>query len=108
MLERALKNMGYAVVLSHEGRDAIDLYRESGHLIDLVMLDLTMPGMDGLETFDVLRSLDDHVKVILMSGYTEHDVDEQYGGRDLAGFLPKPFLVEDLVRVLAAANPAPG
>ena len=62
-----------------------------------MLLDLTMPDMDGVETFQRLHQLDPRVKVILMSGYNEQDATQRFVGRGLAGFMSKPFLVSDLV-----------
>ena len=68
-----------------------------------MLLDLNMPGMDGEQTFWHLRQVRPGVKTILMSGYNEQDATQQFVGKGLAGFLAKPFMVEDLMMGVDAA-----
>jgi DNA-binding response OmpR family regulator len=62
----------------------------------LVLLDLTMPGMNGEATFRALREIRDDLRVLLMSGYNEQDVTRMFLGRGPAGFLQKPFRADEL------------
>jgi len=86
---------GYKPLQATGGRAAIDLYTERGRDIDLVLLDLAMPGMSGLDTLRVLRELDAEVKVVVCTGYGRHEVREllQEGAQ---GFLSKPFNAQQL------------
>lgn len=61
-----------------------------------VLLDMTMPQLDGKVVFRELRQIQPEVCAILMSGYTEQDVTVQFAGKGLAGFLAKPFTLDDL------------
>ena len=76
------------------------------HLIypgDVVLLDMTMPRMGGLETFQELQRRQPGIKVILASGYNEEDAAERFRGHGLAGFLQKPFQMPALSEKLRAA-----
>jgi two-component system cell cycle sensor histidine kinase/response regulator CckA len=66
------------------------------------VLDLTMPRMSGEETFRALQALDPKVRVVLSSGYNQHDASSRFGGRGLAGFLQKPYRARDLLDVVAS------
>jgi DNA-binding response OmpR family regulator len=70
---------------------AMDLFRASRKEIRLVLLDLTMPKMDGRETFQAIRNLDDRVPILIMSGYSEQEVRGPSTGSRLDGFIQKPF-----------------
>ncbi len=59
-------------------------------------MDLTMPHLDGEETFRELRRIEPNVRVLLMSGYNEQDAIARFVGKGLAGFIQKPFNIEDL------------
>ena len=59
--------------------------------IACVLLDLTMPRMDGEETYRELRRIRPDVKVIIASGYSEQEISRRFAGQDLAGFIEKPF-----------------
>ena len=86
-----LSRLGFAVLAAADGQEALAMYREHMDEITLVLLDLTMPGMDGAETFHALRALDATVRVVMSSGYGEQDMATRFAGEGLAGFLPKPY-----------------
>ena len=64
--------------------------------ISLVLLDLTMPGMDGEETFRALRRISPTVPVVMSSGFTEQEITARVAGQGLAGFLQKPYSLATL------------
>jgi PAS domain S-box-containing protein len=86
-----LLKLGYRVLLAAGGREALAVYRDKGPEIDLVILDMIMPGMSGSETFDHLRTMDPAVKVLLASGYSLNQRANQILARGCDGFLQKPF-----------------
>lgn len=89
--EAMLKRLGYDVLIAKSGTEAIGIYRENKELIDLVTLDMIMPGMGGKETFEQLRQINPDLKVLFISGYgINHDIEEIVQD-DLCGFLQKPF-----------------
>ena len=92
MLERC----GLSVMEAEDGVEALKVYREHGEGISLVLLDMTMPRLDGDETFRELQFLDPGVQVILTSGYNEQDATARFVGRGLAGFIQKPFTMAAL------------
>ena len=100
LLEAALPHFGYIPLLADGGAQALAIWRDRGDTIDGVILDLTMPGMSGKEVFAELRRLDPEVRVLLSSGFTEQDTTSRFVGKGLAGFLQKPYRLEDLGRCL--------
>ena len=96
MLSRA----GYRVVLTSNGRDALEILETTEADIDIVLLDLTMPKMSGQETYRQVRAIRPELPVILMSGFAEDDAISRLGETGLAGFLKKPFSAEELLSVL--------
>ncbi len=104
---RMLEQAGHTVLVAADGHQALDVYRQRPG-IDLVLLDMTMPRMDGEETFRELRRVDPGVRVILTSGYNEQDATERFAGKGLAGFIQKPYRPQDLLeKVRAALQPKP-
>ncbi len=96
--EAMIRSLGYETAAARSGEEALALYSRSRGAIDLVLLDMIMPGMGGGETFDRLKAMDPGVKVILSSGYS---VDGQASGilsRGCRGFIQKPFSLSDLSR----------
>ena len=99
-----LQQLGYAVFTAEDGRRAIEVFREHGEKIECVLLDLSMPNLDGIQTYAELRKIKPDIRVILVSGYTEKDLESRLSGAEMAAFLPKPYdtrqLQETLDRVL--------
>jgi PAS domain S-box-containing protein len=96
MLERA----GLKVLTAEDGREALVVFENHVDEIDCVILDLTMPHLDGEETFRELRRIRPDVAVILASGYNQQDVTQRFTGKGLAGFLQKPFRLESLTEMV--------
>ncbi len=101
---RMLERIGFDVVGASDGREALALFKERPDHFDYVLLDLTMPHMDGEETFRELRRVSKTVQVVLSSGYNERDVTERFAGKGLAGFLAKPYTAADVERVFKAIS----
>jgi PAS domain S-box-containing protein len=83
--------MGYHVLEASDGLEALGVFTQHHGELSMVLMDLTMPRMDGKEAFLKMRGLDPNVPVVLTSGYNEADALHDFLGRGLAGFLPKPY-----------------
>jgi signal transduction histidine kinase/CheY-like chemotaxis protein len=91
-----LASMGYKVLTAGSGLEALELYGSREPRVDLVILDLILPEMDGGEIFDRLRDLDPAVKVLLSSGYSLNGQAAQILERGCRGFIQKPFTLQEL------------
>lgn len=89
---------GIPVLTAGDGPGGIKLYRQWQGEIQLIILDLSMPGMDGEETFHHLRKVNPAVRVVLSSGYSQSETGRRFEGLGLAGFLQKPYTVETFIR----------
>lgn len=98
--DAALTRSGFEVLLAGDGLQALAIARQQGHELAAVVLDLTMPHMNGEETFHELRRLFPDLPVILTSGYNEQDVTSRFAEPGPAGFLKKPYRPDDLRRVV--------
>ncbi|MCE1204808.1 MAG: CHASE domain-containing protein [Holophagaceae bacterium] len=98
-----IRSMGFEVVVAEDGVQALTRFRECPVPICAVLMDLTMPHMDGLETFRELRRLDPACRVVLTSGYNEQEAIQDFLGKGLAAFVQKPFLRDDLLKALRRA-----
>ena len=95
-----LKELGFTTITANDGREALELYKSTS-AITFVIMDLTMPHMDGEQCFRELRQLDPNVQVIMSSGYNELEVTQRFVGKGLAGFVQKPYkfsVLRDAVR----------
>ena len=94
----ALAKEGFEVIVTVNGEEALAVFEERGQEIDLVLLDLTMPGMQGDEVFREMRRLRKDVRVLLSSGYIEEQAVERFGHNIPSGFLQKPYLPSTLTK----------
>jgi len=91
-----LSKLGYSALLARSGPEALNIYREMSDAIDLVILDMIMPGMSGKETYEALKTLNPRVKILLSSGYSMKDQATRILENGCDGFIQKPFSIKDL------------
>jgi CheY-like chemotaxis protein len=105
MARDILESSGYEVVTAVDGVDALEVFRREWGRIDLVLLDMVMPRMGGLETYRRLLGMDRTVRVLLCSGFADNDKTQKAVREGALGLLQKPFTMADLLgridRVLA-------
>ena len=91
-----LMRLGHKVITALSGEEAVKQYTENIDGIDCVVLDLTMPGMDGKETFKQLRELDARLPIIIASGLTVEQVLSQFEDDPPSSIIQKPYQITDL------------
>ncbi len=102
LIERILTRAGYRVIPARDGVEAVEAFlRESD--IALVLFDMVMPDLTGLEALDQIRKVDAKVPAVLVSGYSDDLVDGEGGRRDDLLFVPKPFSPAEILAAVAQA-----
>ncbi len=105
---RSIEKAGYTAVPASSGQEALEVMGERHREFAVVLLDLTMPGMDGQQVFEAVRAINPQLPVLLMSGFSESEATAKFAGQGLAGFIQKPFeisvLVEQLSRVIQSGR----
>jgi two-component system cell cycle sensor histidine kinase/response regulator CckA len=91
-----LERLGYRVVVSRGGREAVEAITDMGNEIDMVILDLIMPGMDGGKAFDLIREIQPVMPVLLSSGYAINGHADKIIRRGCNGFIQKPYNISEL------------
>jgi CheY-like chemotaxis protein len=91
-----LEALGYSVLISQSGKEAIEIYEKKRDQIDLVILDMIMPVMGGGETYDRLKETNPDIKVLLSSGYSINGEAGEILDRGCDGFIQKPFNLKQL------------
>src|ERR1700730_6111877 len=97
LIKRLLSEAGYQVITAQSGFEALDLFRRQPQTIQLVLLDLTMPFMDGDETFHRLREIRANIPVLLCTGFIRQDRLDRLMKDGIAGFLRKPLAPDEIV-----------
>ncbi len=108
MVSSALEILGFHVLAAGDGQQAVDVFRQHAGEIDLVLMDMTMPRMDGREAFLKIRDLRADARVILSSGYSQQDALRDLREERPMGFLQKPYDLTALAsQVRSALGAAP-
>ncbi len=102
-----LETNNYRVITAKNGIEALARYTQYGEQINLVLLNMMMPGMDGKTTLKYLRSISPHLKVIGVSGWPSHFEDDMAVKQELVGFLSKPYTSQELLKILDKALHSP-
>ena len=95
-----LEYIGYRIYVAGSGQEAIALYMEKKSEIDMVILDMIMPGISGGKTFDRLRKINADVSVLLSSGYSKEGQAQEILDRGCNGFIQKPFHIDQLSQIV--------
>jgi PAS domain S-box-containing protein len=95
-----LSRMGFTVLLAEDGEQALQILKSNLDQIECVLLDLTMPKMDGYSTFSAMRVLKPSLKIILSSGFNQQEVTQRFAGKGLTGFIQKPFQFTELSQII--------
>jgi len=96
-----LEEYGMTVICANNGAEGLQIFEKSFSDIDLVILDLAMPGLSGKEVFKKLKKINPLVKVLLTSGYKHDKRVKEALGLGINGFLKKPFTLESLINSVA-------
>ncbi|NLP37317.1 MAG: response regulator [Firmicutes bacterium] len=99
LLQEVLLGAGYKVLTASGGKEAMEITRQNN--VDMVLLDMKMSGMDGLETLTELKKESPHLSIIIMTAYEELEVLKEAERRGAAGYISKPFDIEELKRIIA-------
>jgi len=88
--------LGFRTLAASGGEEALAIFREHRDRIGLVLLDQSMPGMDGVTVFQCLRKQKPDVRVLLASGFSKEEISQRFSGMGLSGFIQKPFNLNSL------------
>ena len=95
-----LESLGYKILLAENGLEAVNIYREQYSEIDLVVMDMIMPLMNGSEAYERIKEINADCKVIIASGYTNKEDISKLRESGLKGFIQKPYRPSDLSRMI--------
>ena len=91
-----LQRYGFTVFTACDGQDGVEVFAQHADEIDVVILDMTMPNLNGEEAFREMQRIRPHVRALLSSGYSEQEATSKFQAAGLAGFIQKPYYAADL------------
>jgi len=111
MLVKVLKKGGYTVLAAADGNEALDLFEENAQAIDLVILDIVMPGLGGRQVMDRIKAKHEGVRFLFSSGYSEQAIHTDFVIQEGMRLIQKPYMPADLLRevrrILDEKRPSP-
>jgi len=102
LLDATLTSKGYRVVTAANGLEAIDYLSHMNNPVDVVLLDLNMPGANGVDVFKVIRLGRPNIKVLILSGNLTREARLELQGLGQNNFIQKPYALDDVGRHLRA------
>ena len=99
-ISKLLRRKNYSVIEAPDGPTGVAALEADPDGINLILLDVTLPGMSGREAFDKLRSIRPDINVVLCTAYTEETVITEFRERRIEGFIRKPYRIDDLLKIL--------
>ena len=100
VISEILECAGYQVMLAEDGREALETYTAHAERIDGVLLDMTMPRMNGVEAHRVFHRDHPNARLVIMSGYSRRDAMRRFVAGSVSGFVQKPFAARTLLETL--------
>jgi signal transduction histidine kinase/CheY-like chemotaxis protein len=97
MVKSMLERFGYQVIPASNGKEASELYQQRKDRIDMVILDMVMPGWSGVETLTALKKVNPKIKVLISSGYSSEIANEEIINLGINGFVQKPYIIKELL-----------
>ncbi len=101
---RAVETFGFRSLQAHDGLAGLEMFKQHANEVACVLLDMTMPRMNGEEAFHAIRQVDPNAVIVLMSGFNEQEATSRFMGETLNGFIQKPYELAALREMLRAAT----
>lgn len=102
--ERMLQKLGYEVVTRNDGVEGLEYYRDHWSSIDIVLMDMVMPRMGGIECLDEMKRINPGLKAVLCTGFSREDIAGKIQESHILGFIQKPYRMLELSEVVAGVN----
>jgi two-component system CheB/CheR fusion protein len=103
LIRRIIERLGFEVLLANDGETGIELFRRHAAEIGCVVLDMTMPRLNGEQALATITATNPAVPVVMMSGYNKAEMDRRFAGIETVSFLQKPFTPSELERYVVRA-----
>jgi len=97
ILQEVMEIANFQAYCAQTGKDGIDIFVQNRNKIKLILLDMVMPGLTGIETYEKLLALDPQIKIILMSGYPDKEAFHLANLPESQEFIQKPFSVQEVI-----------
>ena len=100
LLKSMLERFNYQVIEASDGESAADIYLKEKDGIDMIILDLIMPGWSGKKTLKEIRKINPKAKILISSGYTTYEITQEIKKANITGYIKKPYTLKALLNAV--------
>jgi CheY-like chemotaxis protein len=107
VLSKVLSSRGYKILTASDGESAVEIFSQYTELVDIVLLDMGLPKMSGKDVLIRIKGLKPSVKIVVASGYFESDLQVDIAQDDVAAYIQKPYMIDNVIEILRRVIPHP-
>jgi two-component system cell cycle sensor histidine kinase/response regulator CckA len=107
VLSKVLSSRGYKILTASDGESAVEIFSQYTELVDIVLLDMGLPKMSGKDVLIRIKGLKPSVKIVVASGYFESDLQVDIAQDDVAAYIQKPYMIDNVIEILRRVTPHP-
>jgi len=107
VLSKVLSSRGYKILTASDGESAVEIFSQYTELVDIVLLDMGLPKMSGKDVLIRIKGLKPSVKIVVASGYFESDLQADIAQDDVAAYIQKPYMIDNVIEILRRVTPHP-
>jgi PAS domain S-box-containing protein len=107
VLTKVLSSRGYTILTASDGESAVRIFSQSTELIDIVLLDMGLPKMSGKDVLVRIKAMKPSIKIVVASGYFESDLQADIAQDEVAAYIQKPYMIDNIIEVLRRVTPHP-
>lgn len=104
--EKMLAQLGYNVAVAEDGVQGLQYYKQHWASLDVVIVDMIMPNMSGLECLEEMKKVNPNLRAILATGYSRDEISHKLNDSHIVGFMQKPYRLHELSKLIASATPS--
>jgi PAS domain S-box-containing protein len=107
VLTKVLSSRGYKILTASDGESAVKIFTQSTEFVDIVLLDMGLPKMSGKDVLIRIKAMKPSIKIVVASGYFESDLQADIAQDDVAAYIQKPYMIDNVIEVLRRVSPHP-
>jgi PAS domain S-box-containing protein len=107
VLTKVLSSRGYKILTASDGESAVEIFSQYTELVDIVLLDMGLPKMSGKDVLTRIKAIKPNVKIVIASGYFESDLQADIAQDNVAAYIQKPYMIDNVIEILRRVIPDP-
>ena len=107
VLTKVLSSRGFKILTASDGESAVEIFAQYSEVVDIVLLDMGLPKMSGKDVLIRIKTIKPSVRIVIASGYFESDLQADIAQDNVAAYIQKPYMIDNVIEVLRRVIPHP-